>query len=104
MERLFDIDGGVIRHPPGFDEAVAAINAMIDQMEEAGIDRSDMRAMLDVMFGEARFRLLLLPSRQQKNSIFQEVIDAMDRVDCAGPERLRSGQGDREGGLQANDQ
>ena len=61
--RIFDVHGGLIAHPPGFDEAVEAVKRMIDNMEEREIDRSDMRAMLDVLSGEASFHLLLLPSR-----------------------------------------
>lgn len=62
-ERLFDVNGGPIMHPPGFDEAMQAIGKMIDGMEELRIDRSDMRAMLSVLFGEATFQLVFLPPR-----------------------------------------
>lgn len=65
-ERIFDIDGGVILHPSGFDDAKDAIIKMLDNMEEQNIDRSDMRAILDVLLGEATFHLLFLPSRQSK--------------------------------------
>lgn len=64
MSRLFDVNGGVIIHPKGFDDAVKAIIGMIDGMEQDGIDRSDMRAMLNVLLGEAVFHLLFLKNRE----------------------------------------
>lgn len=65
MTRLFDVNGQVIVHPPGFDSAVNALKGMIDYMERTDVDRSDMQAMLDVVMGEARFHLVFLPKRSR---------------------------------------
>ncbi len=63
-KRLCDSDGGLLKEPEGYHEAVDALRQLIDNMEEENTDRADMSVVLECVFGEARFhKVLLLPRR-----------------------------------------
>lgn len=64
-ERVIDIDGQIINEPLGYSECVEAIRVMIDNLEDKGVDRSDINVVLTRVMFEANFHLMMLPSRQR---------------------------------------
>jgi hypothetical protein len=62
-ERIIDINGYLINHPPGYEELKQAGYNMIDSMEQANTERADMLAALHYAFGEIMFQMVMLPER-----------------------------------------
>ena len=64
-KRLCDSDGGILKEPEGYSEAVNALRKLVDNMEEENTDRADMSVVLECVFSEARFHKFLLLARRQ---------------------------------------
>ncbi len=66
-KRLVDIDGYIINEPEHYHESLRWGREMIDSMEHANVDRSDMSVIVQRLFEEMRFHLALLKDREPPN-------------------------------------
>lgn len=65
-KRIVDINGMMVHYPKHYMRAVNTGCKMIDAMERAGIDRSDMSVALRNMIAELEFHLQFLKNRTTK--------------------------------------
>ena len=65
-KRIVDINGKMVHYPKHYMRSVNTGCKMIDAMERAGIDRSDMSVALRNMMAELEFHLQFLKNRTNK--------------------------------------
>ena len=63
-KRIIDINGDVIVEPEHYHECLRWAREMIDKMEEDGVDRSDMYAIICRLYQEMLFTLTMLKDRK----------------------------------------
>lgn len=68
MKRLVDINGDIIQTPPYYHEALRWGREMVDQMEAAQVDRSDMLVICNRLAEEIRFQLVMLRDRDSEQN------------------------------------
>ena len=63
-KRLVDNDGYIINEPEHYHESLRWGREMIDSMEHANVDRSDMCVIVQRLFEEIRFSMVGLRDRE----------------------------------------
>jgi hypothetical protein len=63
-KRLVDIDGYIINEPEHYHESLRWGREMVDSMEHANIDRSDMLVIINRLSEEVRFAMAVLRDRE----------------------------------------
>ena len=62
-KRIIDINGDVIVEPEHYHSSLDYVQQMVDKMEEDGVDRSDMYAIICRLYEEMLFTLTMLKNR-----------------------------------------
>lgn len=63
-KRLVDIDGYIINEPEHYHESLKWGREMVQSMEHAGVDRSDMLVIVNRLSEEVRFCIATLRDRE----------------------------------------
>lgn len=63
MKRIIDINGHVINQPEHYHECLKWGREMVDKMEKEKVDRSDMLVILERLYEEMKFHMVMLRDR-----------------------------------------
>jgi hypothetical protein len=71
-QRIIDVKGHIIVPPALYEETKELACTMLDKMEEANVDRSDMCVVLHCLLQELNFHLLFLLGDSKKQPTSKE--------------------------------